>query len=652
MAEPIEKSRLVEVLLSAGVAIVAYVVAHRSLVAHFRVAPAIEDLFATCTGRLGWMPDPSALYALPQWTAFLERKIEYFPCDAIKGFRLFEIGASWHLQKYFHVALYEWFRFVGPTIEGFLSFQSAEYAITSLLAYLIFRLGLRRIVALACSAGFVWSSSHLGIVGLPIEYSKAPWALAAVWLCGVIVVRDTAGKSLGWAALGLGVVVGVGIGFKADLVAMVPLAVLTPLLFVRAAPGRGPRRKLTAALLVVAGITVGGGEMLYRNFFTSTGSLFPIQVIGGQDWQTESLHASSPLYDYGVTWDDTYVVWMINSYGERVFGKTAFLRFFTREMQEVATRMLVDLWTTFPGDLVLRVIAATIRVLWLNGLSPYLAVVGVFVVFSGNQRHGWFVVFVTAYLSACVSLVFQRRHIFHLEFISWWLAGVVVQAVLHGAVQLFEAFCDRDWSRPFIEARAQLLKPVLGAASCLLLIGAVTWAVLAAARQYQQAGLVRLVEHYQQMPRQNRGRTAIPAGTGQVSLRIDDLSLPEGDGSPEEAVSDYLVLTFRCRDSRPIRVRSKYQPPVVDSSNWNRDFSVVCADGGGESTLMLPIYQSRAGYRFDGLVMSQADAGDILSVATMHEDPSIRIWPTLLLPNDWRTRRWFETMKSPLAMPI
>ena len=649
---PLPSRSAVDVVLSVVVAVVAYSVAHQALAANYRVAPAIEDLFVACTGRPGWMPDPNAVFALPQWTAFLERKIEYFPCDAIKGFRLFEVGITWDLQQYFHLALSTWFRFVGPTVNGFISFQSASYAITSVLAYLIFRLGLGRIIALACAAGFVSSSSHLAMAGLPIEYSKAPWALGVVLLCSVIVLRDTAGRPLRWAALTLGLVAGLGIGFKPDLIAIVPLAMLTPVLFVGPANRRGTSRKLTAALLVIAGVTVGGGAMLYRNFLAPTASLLPVQVLGGQDWQTESLHASSPLYDYAVTYDDSNVTWLINSYGQRVLGKTTISGFFSREMAEITARLVVDLWTTFPGDLVLRVMAATIRVLQLDGLSPYVAVAGLFLVFFRNRRHGWFVVFATAYLCAYVSLVFQRRHIFHLEFISWWLAGVVVQSIWLAAVEIVGAFREGRVASMLSDARARFLTPALGAALCLLLIGAGSWAVLIAARQYQQVRLIRLVEHYQQMPREKRGVTASPIGTGDVSLRIDGLSLQDREGGPDTAVSDYLVVSFRCRVPGAIGVKSKYLPPVADWSNWNRDFTLICADAGGESTLMMPIYQYGTAYRFDSLVISRVDAEALVSVSTMHSDPSVGIWLNLLLPNDWRARKWFETMKSPPAMPI
>jgi hypothetical protein len=632
------KRPVVDVVLGAVVAVVGYATAHSALMANYRVAPGIEDLFATCTGRLGWMPDLAVVQALPQWTAFLERKIRFFPCDAISGFRLFEIGTSWEVQRYFHVALYEWFRLVGRSIEGFITFQSLSYAATCVIAYLIFRLGMGRVVALVCAAAMVWSPSHLAMAGLPVEYAKAPWVLAAVWLCGVIVLRGAAHRPLAWPAAALGLVTGVGIGFKPDLIAVVPLAVLTPALF---AGGRR-RQSLTAALLVATGVAVGGGSMLYRSFLGPNGSAFPIQVIGGQDWQTESLHATNSFYDYGVTWDDTYVDEMINSYGRRVLGITARLRFFTREMQRVANHALVDLWTTFPGDLVLRVIAAVFRVLWLNGLSPLVALAGLFVVLCRDRRQGWFVLFATVYLGASVSLVFQRRHIFHLEFVPWWLAGVVAQAVLLAAAPLREAICERDWSGVW-GARDRLVKPASGAALSLALVGAGTWGLLTAARQVQQARMIRLVDHYVQMPREPHRVTSTGAAAGNVSLRIDALTAAD---------NAYLIVAFQCRERGVIRVASKYAPPIADWSNWNRDFSVICVDAGQESTMMVPVYQPGAAYRFDRLVMSEVDAASIVSVSTMRTDPSVTLWPDLLLPADWRARRWFETMKVPLAMPL
>ena len=69
------------------------------------------------------------------------------------------------------------------------------FALTSAIAYLIFRLGMWRVVALACTAGIVWSPANLWAAGLPIEYAKAPWVLLTVLFCGIVFQRDREGEN-------------------------------------------------------------------------------------------------------------------------------------------------------------------------------------------------------------------------------------------------------------------------------------------------------------------------------------------------------------------------------------------------------------------------------------------------------------------------
>jgi hypothetical protein len=72
---------------------------------------------------------------------------------------------------------------------------------------------------------------------------------------------------------------------------------------------------------------------------------------------------------------------------------------------------------------------------------------------------------------------------------------------------------------------------------------------------------------------------------------------------------------------------------------------------GGESTLMLPVYQYGDAFRFDNLILSREDATTLVSASTMLADSSVRLWLNLLIPDNWRTHRWFETMKSNPTLP-
>lgn len=630
----------IDAALTLVVAVTAYLIAYRSL-AGFSVVPWVDDLLVPCIGRPGWVPNPDALQALPQWQAFLSRQLEFFPCEALAGVPMVEVGHSWRQSEYFHRLLGLWFQLRGPTIDGFISFQSAFHAATCASVYLVFRLGLWRLVALAAVSGIAWSQAHLTAVAMPIEYAKAPWMLASVWLCGVVLRRDTEGRSLWAPSLALGLVAGVGIGFKTDLMAAVPLALMTTILFVRRAP-TSPSRKGVATVCVLAGLALGGGSVLWRTVVAGQGSVLAVQFLGGLDGTTERRHVADPLYDYGLVFDDSHVTVLINSYARRVLGASEPMYFNSIEMQRASVALLRELWTTFPGDLVLRVIAATWRVMQLNGYGLVIAIAGLFVIFVRNLRAGWAVAVAIVFLSGYVSLVFQRRHFYHLEFISWGLSAALVQAVcmphhwLRGA-----ALQERWYGAP---------RRVLAAVVSLALIAGGSAALLAVARMHQQASVLALIGDVTRMTVAEAYVESAPSSDGGAVVRIDGISV--ADGEPDWPIdhmrADYAALAFECRDAAPITVTARYRPPA---GAWDRTFSIACSSAATTSTLMVPIYQYGATYRFDGLLMSGQARDHLRSVTVVRPDNQTRLWLALRLPADWPSRLWFATMRMPLATP-
>jgi len=195
-------------------------------------------------------------------------------------------------------------------------------------------------------------------------------------------------------------------------------------------------------------------------------------------------------------------------------------------------------------------------------------------------------------------------------------------------------------------------RPLARAAFAVLGIAAAGTVTLMGARAYQQAQVTRLVDRYQQLPRETRAMRLADRGRGDVTITVDGVSLRDRPQDANPAASDYVVLSLSCRSAGRVGIRSKYLPPVVDYRNWNRHFDVVCAGPGTESTVMVPVYQYRPEFVFDGFVMSAADAGALRSAAVMTPDVTARLWLDLLIPSDWRTRNWYASLKMPPAMPI
>jgi hypothetical protein len=126
-------------------------------------------------------------------------------------------------------------------------------------------------------------------------------------------------------------------------------------------------------------------------------------------------------------------------------------------------------------------------------------------------------------------------------------------------------------------------------------------------------------------------------------------SLDERVPAAANPIADYVAARFTCNGAGTVPVKSKYFPPE-DQTNWSREFEVVCSGSGTTTMLLLPVYQYGR-YRYDGLVMRKADASRLESVSVIRADDRVPLFLDLQIPGDWRTRSWFERMKSPIGMP-
>lgn len=622
-----QKSRhTIDLAIVLVLAVSAFVVASRSLAGYLAV-PWLEDFLVPCTGRAGWVPEPAGVQALPQWQALLSGQIAVFPCDAVRGLPLIEIGPSWQQSEYFHRALGVWYRITGPTATAFASFQSLLFAMSTIATYGVFRLGMGRVFAIAGTAILMLSQWQLEPLKFPIEYAKAPWILATVLLCGLTIRRDLNGRPIFTTAFFAGLAAGIGSGFKPDVFAAIPLAAFTTAVFVR-----GMRNRTLATACVIAGVVAGGGPVLYRALTSESGSLLPVQFLGGQDSAAEAMFAESRVYDYGLMFDDSHITALLNVYGRQMAGAVEPFYFSSRQMQAVSMQLLRELWTTFPGDLVLRVIAAVIRLLRFGGLGLVAAALGMVALWTYRLRAGWYAVFVGIYLAAYVSLVFQRRHFFHLEFIGWWLAGFFVHAV---------------WTaiRRKQQDRLDGITRRLGvAALSLLVLLAGTASLLTAARAYQGRAVVSAIE----------ARLAASADPrtlrqtvhdGRTLLRIGGVSAEDApSAAPDTLRGDYLSVRFDCGDAPIVSVSTVFAP---GGQSWNRGVSVPCT--GGESVLLMPVYQYGPGYRFEGLAMAPGEAARVRSVSVVNERTPLGAWLQLSLSSDWRTQLHYKTL---LTRPI
>ena len=531
----------VDLGVAALVAVASWMVASRAL-SHMLAVPWIEDFLVPCTGRPGWTPDPIIVQSRPEWQALLAGRLGVFPCASISDLPLIEVGASWRQVEYFHRALAALYRATGPTATAFASFQAILFVLVNVSLYGLFRLIAAPLIAVAGTASLMASRWQIEALQFPIEYAKAPWILATVFLCGLLIKRSLQNRPTSAVAGATGLVAGLGMGFKPDVMAVIPLAVI-----VAAVAVRGGRPKATAVACVLAGLVIGAGPLLARTWGAQSGSLLAVQFLGGQDSAAEAMLASTPLYDYGLAFDDSHITALLNSYGRRVMGTTTPFYFFSRDMQDASSRLLIEMWSTFPGDLVLRVIGSILRLLAFAAPGITIAALGVAAVFAMDRRAGWWSVFIAAYLAAYVSLVFQRRHFFHLEVIGWWFSAALFQ----GAWLLVR---ERWQGR----AVAGLGRRLISAAGSVAIVVAGGWGTLAVARSYQQHAVTSAINDRLAAPADDRRFTVEPAGTSAL-VRIEDVSADMAARPADDAMrGDYLKVSLQCPSSEPIAMSLVY----------------------------------------------------------------------------------------------
>jgi hypothetical protein len=610
----------------------------------------LEDILYPCVRRFGFVPAPEFVTNLPEWRAFISRTTDRFPCDALRNAPIVPSGYFSGLHRNLHRGLTTAFALAGPQFVGFAYYQALQFSVLMVLLYGIFRLGMGRVVSAIAMLPIALSPRHLEVVLQPIEYAKAPFFAACLLGVGCLVSRRLSTRAACAVALSTGLVIGFGFGFKPDVFVCAPFALIAIAACFR--PASGDRLRVRALVLAtyVAGVALSGYPFIAAHFFGPSRSLLPVQVLGGMAPGFAQQYANAPIYDYGVIFDDFYVVAQINSYNQRVHGSRAYGEFFSPELSLGATRLVADLQRTFVGDVLLRTYAAVLQILEAVPGGVAATAVGLLVLFFTDLRIGLFVVFALAYMVGYVSLVFSPKHYFHLEFVPWWFVGF---AVHHGCVWLASRLRRRTGSSSG-EVQTRPPSPLVVTAVVAGLVAAAGGA-LVIARSYQDRQVRSLLAAYTREDRIElldgrisqtaTGTTLVVPARVAVEDSVDDV---QGDGGDEAGigstvVTDYLVLKLTCSGRAAAEVAAVYRSP----KHWRHSMAVPCDHPSQGWTVMWPVYQRQPDAIFEGFEYPNADVR-LQSVGRVRNLADYPLLLRLDLPDDWTERSLHHTLRADL----
>ena len=438
--------------------------------------PALRDFLEHRTGRITRDQIPE--------------KLDTRPPDDFTSSRLYLL----------HAVGFIW-RLTGISWEALKILPVLIFAALAGLVYGVFRLAMNRRLSLAGTLLYLLSPGVYAVITNLRDFSKGPFVLAVLLIVGHLVKRLTGRRAyLGWAAL-LGVVAGVGVGFRHDVLICLPPAVCVVL----AAQGVERlsvwRRGAAAALLLVCFALAAVPVFASYPILPSTEAMHSESHVnvnmGFATVHDDEMGMARASYERVPLLSDAYEAAISRSYDAGYDAYVAGAPGGPRdETAPRASSLMVAMLKTFPADMLLRGYAATFQIArgpepesrlahipenaFTNRLISLNAPVqrhfrrfglwyaGAALVVTGclSLRLGFAALVLVLYFGAYPSLQYQFRHVYHLGFVPFWFAGLTLAGAFHvlGALRRAEvrrSVLTKSWWIPRAVRSAAFVAGVL-----------------------------------------------------------------------------------------------------------------------------------------------------------------------------------------------
>ena len=435
----------------------------------------------------GWGWVTLETFVEPMWD-FLKIKNTEFDCSDIPADVEYK-SLSYRDQRAFYyreIVANLWSMF-GVSQRSLWPMLAIAHGAYGMAAYILMRLYFTPWISVAGSMLMVLSSGAVTMLSLFRDYSKGPFFLAELILLILIVRTDRRANLIGLATLA-GAVVGIGSGFRADVLILVPFFILSILGFLRFRSIEDAAVRGTALggflLTMIAALSPSFGE---------EGNEYRTALKGNQGWHgsqgltrpfTTNLGLDSSFYDTGHRYSDELTMGMIVGFYTRtpngpVIGSDP------RGISENtisapvkphdADEYYLNEVMRFPADIVVRAFASMVRILnyftmldhdtratqpggigfparfpsdhlvagwheatvveFLN--KTKLSKFGVLFIFGllyyvlrKNPREALFLTVLIGWTAAYPAFQFSYRHAFHLEFLYWMGAFATVWLII------------------------------------------------------------------------------------------------------------------------------------------------------------------------------------------------------------------------------
>jgi hypothetical protein len=543
---------------------------------------------------------------IPAMADFLNRKTDRFACvDIPASTQFISQGLYQEPIRYLMLLVAGAWRMLGISWSGLGPLSGVLFGLTILASYGIFRLGMGQLLALFGAFGLSISTLHL--LNLPHlrDYAKAPFTLLLIFVLGLLITLRPRPRVVLALSAAYGVILGIGYGIRTDLLIGIPPLLIVLFGFLEDGPFSHVKLKLAAAGVFALSFLLVAWPILsstYRN----GGCQWHVTLLGFNSEFTEALDLEPGPYDWGHVYSDMFVYKTISTYAFRLSPSAPRPSFCSHDYDVATGRYLATLAATFPADMLTRGYASALEIVQLPfpwhqiplagradalyqvrepvleawaGSGLFLVVAALLVAASRSLRVAWFLLFFLLYFGGYPALQFANRHHFHLEFITWWAFGFLV-----------DHFARREFPH-----RQHLVSSVTRAAAFAGMAAVVLLAPQAVLRLYQQGATRSLLAGY--------------VGARKDEIRFSNIApgvlQPIGDGRGDAAanydprLAQFLEVDLnasRCGDRATVTFR---YDPKDRSADFSRTFTIEHdIDRQDFTRVFAPVYDHFLGLEF------------------------------------------------------
>jgi hypothetical protein len=593
--------------------------------------------------------------------AFLARRSDSLSCGELPP-QAADVPATYEQRfiRYLLMAVaFDW-KWFGVSWSRLGPLFALMFATTLCAAYGLFRFAGGPLVAFAGVVPLAVSVHHLGMLPELRDYAKAPFILLQMLIIALLAIPSSSPKRLLLLSSAFGLVLGIGLGFRPDLLIGVPPFLAVCLLGI---PGKWRERmRLKIACIAVAGVTAVISAWPIVQTYGSEGATAHVAVLGFASGFDQSLGLTRPAYDTGALYLDEYAAALI---GARSLARTGHaVPLLGPGYGDAASALATDIVRHWPADVAARGLASSLAMLdlpfsvgrfsapipnglegsfargfyraqanvllRLSGVGLLVAIAAVMIIGASNLRAGVLLVLVLLYYCAYPAVQFQTRHFFHLEFVSWWALLFVLTVVCR---LLWRALAERVL--PVVDARsvARSIVP-------LVTIAVVTAFPLWVLRLYQQRHVLALLDAYVAAPRTLKSVSKARRADDTL-MAIDDLWRGT---APEEVAVRYIAVELGgaacAAENLPLTA-------VYDARTYRDDFSTVTRIpiGTGSTTLrFMPVFHYQNLSRFVGLSVPARFDPCVKSVSVVDDVRRIPIPVEFTRTPGDRSHRWYQQL--------